>query len=80
MPEKEPEELLSLQENETMEIVRQLNAFTRRVREDIAKKRISEADGQELILKAAMTMSILANTCEQPLRQNEASDEHKHLF
>ncbi|MGC9976120.1 MAG: hypothetical protein ABSC57_05315 [Syntrophales bacterium] len=62
MPDKKPEEL---QENETMPIVRKLNTFTKRVREDIEKKRISEADGQKLILKAAMTISMLTNTNRQ---------------
>ena len=58
VPDKKPEEL---QENETMPIARKLNTFTKRVREDIEKKRISEADGQKLILKAAMTISMLIN-------------------
>jgi hypothetical protein len=56
---KEPEELLSLQEKEIIPIVRKLNAFTKKVREDIERKRISEADGQKLILKAAMRVSML---------------------
>jgi hypothetical protein len=58
VPDKKPEEL---QENETMPIVRKLDTFTKRVREDIEKKRISEADGQKLILKAAMTIGMLIN-------------------
>jgi len=62
VPDKKPEEL---QENETMPIVRKLDTFTKRVREDIEKKRISEADGQKLILKAAMTISMLTNTNRQ---------------
>ncbi len=56
MRHKESEEP---QEDKTMQIVRQLNAFTKKVREDVANKRISEADGQKLILKAAMTISVL---------------------
>ena len=56
---KEPEELLSLQEKEIIPIVRKLNAFTKKVREDIERKRISEADGQKLILKVAMRVSML---------------------
>ncbi len=56
MRHKESEEP---QEDKTMQIVTQLNAFTKKVREDVANKRISEADGQKLILKAAMTISAL---------------------
>ncbi len=56
MRHKESEEP---QEDKAMQIVRQLNAFTKKVREDVANKRISEADGQKLILKAAMTISVL---------------------
>jgi len=56
---KEPEELLSLREKETIPIVRKLNTFTKKVHEDIEKKRISEADGQKLILEAAMWVSML---------------------
>jgi len=56
---KKPEKLLSLQEKEIMRIVRKLNTFNKKVREDIEKKRISEADGQKLILKAAMRVRIL---------------------
>ena len=56
---KKPEKLLSLQEKEIMRIVRKLNTFNKKVREDIEKKRISETDGQKLILKAAMRVRIL---------------------
>jgi hypothetical protein len=59
---EKPEELLSLQEEEITPIVRKLNTFTKKVREDIEKKRISEADGQKLILKAAMRVSMLTKT------------------
>ena len=59
---KEPEELLSLQEEEITPIVRKLNTFTKKVREDIEKKRISKADGQKLILKAAMRVNMLTKT------------------
>ena len=59
---KKPEELLSLQEKDIVPIVRKLNTFTKKVREDIEKKRISEADGQKLILKAAMRVSVFTKT------------------
>jgi hypothetical protein len=59
---KEPEELLHLQGKEITPIVRKLNAFTEKVREDIEKKRISEADGQKLILKATIVVSMLTTT------------------
>jgi len=59
---KKPEELLSLQEEEITPIVRKLNTFTKKVREDIEKKRISEADGKKLILKAAMKVSMVTKT------------------
>jgi hypothetical protein len=59
---KKPEGLLSLQEEEITPIVRKLNTFTKKVREDIEKKRISEADGQKLILKAAMKVSMVTKT------------------
>ena len=59
---KKPEELLSLQEEEISPIVRKLNTLTKKVREDIENKRISEADGQKLILKAAMRVSMLTKT------------------
>ena len=59
---RKPEELLSLQEEEITPIVRKLNTFTKKVREDIGKKRISEADGQKLILKAAMRVGMLTKT------------------
>jgi hypothetical protein len=58
---KKPEELLSLPGTEITPLVKKLNAFTEKVREDIAKKRISEADGQRLILKATMLVSMLTN-------------------
>jgi hypothetical protein len=58
---KKPEELLSLPGTEITPLVKKLNAFTEKVREDIAKKRISEADGQRLILKATMLGSMLTN-------------------
>jgi len=43
-------------------IVKKLDAFTERVRKDIEKKRISEADGQKLILKATMVVNMLTKT------------------
>jgi hypothetical protein len=59
---KKPEELLNLERKEITPIIRKLNAFTEKVREDIEKKRISEADGQELILKAIMMVRLLTTT------------------
>jgi hypothetical protein len=59
---KKPEEFLYLQGKEITPIVRKLNAFTEKVQEDIYKKRISEADGQKLILKATMVVSMLTTT------------------
>ena len=56
---KKSEELLNLERKEITPIIRKLNAFTEKVREDIEKKRISEADGQKLILKATMMVSML---------------------
>lgn len=52
MQEKKPEERSNLQGNEKTPLIRKLNAFTERVREDITKKMISEAEGQELIGRA----------------------------
>ncbi|MGZ6237186.1 MAG: hypothetical protein ACXWMJ_07700 [Syntrophales bacterium] len=59
---KKPEELLHLQGKEITPIVTKLNVFTEKVREDIEKKRISEADGQELIVKTTIVVSTLAKT------------------
>jgi hypothetical protein len=59
---KKPEELLNLQGKETTPLIRKLNAFTERVQDDIEKKRISETDGQRLILKATMVVSMLTKT------------------
>jgi len=58
---KKPEELLHHQGTEIKPLTRKLNAFTETVREDIEKKRISEADGQKLILQATMLVSMLTN-------------------
>ena len=58
---KKPEELLNLQGKEITPIVRKLNVFTEKVREDIEKKRISEADGQKLILQATIVVSMVTN-------------------
>ncbi|MGO9139680.1 MAG: hypothetical protein ACLP9S_15560 [Syntrophales bacterium] len=58
---KKPEELLYLRGTEITPIVRKLNAFTEKVQEDIERKRISEADGQKLILKATMVVNMLTN-------------------
>ncbi|MGZ6248506.1 MAG: hypothetical protein ACXWMC_02680 [Syntrophales bacterium] len=59
---KKPEELLHLQGKEITSIVTKLNVFTEKVREDIEKKRISEADGQELIVKTTIVVSMLTTT------------------
>ncbi|MGZ6193143.1 MAG: hypothetical protein ACXWME_10680 [Syntrophales bacterium] len=59
---KKPEELLHLQGKEITPIVTKLNVFTEKVREDIEKKRISEADGQELIVKTTIVVSMLTTT------------------
>ena len=59
---KKPEEHLNLERKEITPIIRKLNAFTEKVREDIEKKRISEADGQKLILKAIMMVRLLTTT------------------
>ncbi len=59
---KNPEELLHLQGKEITPVIRKLNAFTEKVREDIEKKMISEADGQELIAKATIVVSMLTTT------------------
>jgi hypothetical protein len=59
---KKPEEFLHLQGKEITPVIRKLNAFTEKVREDIEKKMISEADGQELIVKATIVVSMLTTT------------------
>jgi hypothetical protein len=59
---KKPEELLYLQGKEITPVIRKLNAFTEKVREDIERKMISEADGQKLIAKATIVVSMLTTT------------------
>jgi homogentisate 1,2-dioxygenase len=59
---KKPEELLNLQGKEITTAMRKLNAFTEKVRQDMEKKLISEADGQELIVKATIVVSMLTIT------------------
>jgi hypothetical protein len=59
---KKREELLNLQGKETSPIIRKLNAFTEKVREDIEKKLISEADGKKLIVSATIMVSMLTTT------------------
>ncbi|HYA13494.1 MAG TPA: hypothetical protein VEF33_04060 [Syntrophales bacterium] len=59
---KKPEELCHLQGKEVTPVIKKLNAFTEKVREDIEKKMISEADGQELILKATIVVNVLTTT------------------
>ena len=59
MPRKKPEEPLHIQGKEITPICRKLNAFTEKVREDIEKKMISEADGQKLIVQATILVSML---------------------
>ena len=56
---KKTEELLSCQKKEIMPIVRKLNTYTKKVREDIENKKISEAEGEKLIFKTAMRISML---------------------
>lgn len=56
---KKPEELLDLQNKEIIPLIRKLNAFIDNVRQDIKKKRISQADGHKLILKITMLVSML---------------------
>jgi len=60
--DKKPEELLHLQGKDITPVIRKLNAFTEKVREDIEKKMISEADGQELIIKATIVVNMLTAT------------------
>jgi hypothetical protein len=59
---KKPEELLNLHRREITPLNRKLNAFTEKVRQDMERKLISEADGQKLILKATMVVSMLTST------------------
>jgi hypothetical protein len=56
---KKPEELLHHQGKEITPIMRKLNAFTKKVQEDIEKEKITEADGQKLIVRATITVSML---------------------
>ena len=56
---KKPEEFLNLERKDMTPLIRKLKAFTEKVEEDIEKKRISETDGQKLILKATMVVSML---------------------
>ena len=59
---KKSEELLHHQGIEITPLVKKLNAFTEKVRDDIEKKKISEDDGQKLILKAIMMVRLLTTT------------------
>jgi len=59
---EKPGELLTLQGKEIRPVIRKLNAFNERVREDIEKKLISEAEGQELIVRATIMVSMLTTT------------------
>jgi hypothetical protein len=59
---KKPGELLNLQGKEITPIIRKLNAFSEKVREDIEKKLISEVEGQELIVRATIVISMLTTT------------------
>ena len=56
---KKPEEFFNLERKDMTPLIRKLKAFTEKVEEDIEKKRISETDGQKLILKATMVVSML---------------------
>lgn len=62
MLRKKPGELLNLQGKEVTPIIRKLNAFNEKVSEDIEKKLISEVEGQELILRATIVVSMLTTT------------------
>jgi hypothetical protein len=59
---KKPEEFLNLERKDMTPLIRKLKAFTEKVEEDIEKKRISETDGQKLILKATMVVSMLTKS------------------
>jgi hypothetical protein len=59
---KKPEELLNLQGKEISPVIRKLDDFTERVREDINKKLIREADGQRLIVSAIIMVCMLTTT------------------
>jgi hypothetical protein len=59
---KKPEELLNLQGKEISPVIRKLDTFTERVREDINRKLISEADGQRLIVSAIIMVCMLTTT------------------
>ena len=59
---KKPGELLNLQGKEITPVIRKLNAFNEKVREDIEKKLISEVEGQELIVRATIVVSMLTTT------------------
>jgi len=59
---KKPEKLLHLRGEEIKPIIRKLDVFTEKVREDIENRMISEADGQELIVKATILVSMLTTT------------------
>lgn len=59
---KKPEGLPDLQVKEISPVIRKLDIFTERVREDINKKLISEADGQKLIVIATLMVSRLTTT------------------
>ncbi len=59
---RNPEESLNREEDkESTSATRKLNAFIEKVREDIEKKSIGEADGQRLIAKATLLLGILTN-------------------
>ena len=62
MLKRNPGELLNLQGKEITPIIRKLNAFNEKVSEDIEKKLISEVEGQELILRATIIVSMLTTT------------------
>ncbi len=52
-------EFLDLQNNEILPLIGKLNSFIDNVRRDIRKKRISETEGQKLILKTTRLVSTL---------------------
>lgn len=59
---KKPGEILNLRGKEITPIIRKLNAFNEKVSEDIEKKLISEVEGQDLILRATIVVSMLTTT------------------
>jgi hypothetical protein len=51
------QEFLNLRNNEIIPLLRKLNDFIYNVRRDIRMKKISEAEGQRLIIKVSMLVN-----------------------